>query len=177
METTVATKAYKINLNRIDEGYSYSEVICHASTFNEAKSRLLQKVRYDGMKLRLGDDLTYLNIPVVRAKEYDLVDFEGKYISQFEVHEILDKRKRMDYFNSILTDQSVTHCYIRKHGSYYRPNACGYTQIKAFAGVYEKSDAISHGKSCSDLQIIPINSAEHNKMIESEIEDFKTRLI
>ncbi len=78
--------------------------------------------------------------------------------------------------NKIEKNKKVTHCYIRKHGSYYRPDCCGYTEYRHRAGVYEKQDAISKARSCRDLDILPIDHAEHNKNLCAEIKDIATRL-
>lgn len=170
--------AYKIDLNKIEEGFLFSDVVCHAESLNKAKYKLLEKVRYDGMKLKYYDEeLSYLNIPVVRHPDADLVEFEGDFITQDEISQILHQRERLNRFESILADQNISHCYIRKHGNYYMPNGCGYTQLKVRAGIYTKEDAIGHGKSCGDLQIIPINIQEHNEMIESEIQELTSKII
>lgn len=175
---TTNMKGYQINLDKISEGYLYSPVFCVAESVNKAKSELLKKVYYDDMKLiHSGKNVTYTTIPVIRYPEADLKDFEGKLLVQHEINVILEKRKREQYFQSIIDDVNITHCYIRKHGSYYRPHASGYTQFRSFAGIYEKNDAIKHGRSCGELIIIPINTEEHNKMIMDEINDFKNRLI
>jgi hypothetical protein len=175
---TIATKAYQIDLTRISEGFAYDTIFCHALSINEAKSKLLHKVRYDGMELLYEkEELSYTNIPVIRYKDGDLHEFEGEFITQREIDRIIQKRKRNEYFDTILNNESVSHCYIRKHGSYYRPNASGYTSFQVFAGIYTKDDAVKHGRSCDDLQIIPIDSAEHNRMIQEEITDIQSRLI
>lgn len=173
----VIEKGYSINLNRIDEGFMYSEETVTAPNRSEAKSKLLRKVRYDDMKLKHGETLTYLNIPVVRNKDFDIVDFEGKPTPRHEIDRILRTRKRNEYFQSIIDNPNVTHCYIRKGGSYYRPNSCGYTEFVTRAGVYEKEEAVKHGVSCSDLGIEPINTEEHNQRLQKEIDEMKSRLI
>ena len=170
-------KGYKIDLNRINEGFLYSDVICHAESLNQARSILLKKSQHDGMELLSGKDFSYTTIPVVRCHDADLHNFEGQFLTQREIEDILTNRKRLDYFKGILEDPAITHCYIRKHGSYYRPNACGYTSLKIMAGIYEKVDAVNHGKSCSDLQIIPINQTEHNQFIQEAINELQSRII
>lgn len=175
----IPTKAYRIDLSKIlSEGFLYDDIFCYATSRNEAKYKLLEKIRYDGMQLLYSsDEITYMNIPVIRYKEADLLPFEGNYITQREIDILLMKRERLNNFDAILNDASVSHCYIRKHGSYYRPDACGYTIMRAIAGVYTKEEAVSHGKSCDDLHIIPINTSEHNQMILDEIKDLQSRLI
>jgi hypothetical protein len=174
----VATKAYQIDFSKISEGFTFDVIYCHAVTMNEAKYSLLKKIRYDGLKLLYSDEeISYKNIPVIRYKNADLIEFEGKYIMRSEIDRIIAKRKRQDYFNTILDNPTVSHCYIRKHGSYYRPHACGYTSFRSFAGIYTKQDAVKHGNSCDELQIIPIETTDHNQMIEDEIKYMQSRII
>lgn len=175
---TVLEKGYSIDLGRIDEGFLYSEHSCTAVSRSEAKTKLLRKIRFDDMKLRYcGSEVTYLNIPVVRNKDQDLILFEEKPVKRSEVDYILLKRKRAAYFQSIMDDPNVSHCYIVKAGSYYRPNACGYTQVITKAGVYEKAEAVEHGLSCGDLRIVPIVTEEHNTALQKEIDEMKSRIL
>jgi hypothetical protein len=177
MGTKIAVKAYEIDLSKIEEGFLYSPVIVYAESISKARAALLDKIRYDGMVLRSNEELSYINIPVKRAPQFDLREFEGKHLTETDIQGIIRKRDRDAKLDSVLNDESITHCYIRKHGSYYMPNACGYTQLKRLAGIYTKEDAVSHGKSCDELHVIPINKAEHNSMIVESIADLETRLI
>lgn len=173
----IVEKAWKIDLEQLDGGYESSEIVCHAENTNKAKIALLHKVKYDSWKLRwTGNEINYLNIPVVRANEYDLVLFEGANVTLNKVAEIKAKRERIAYLDGILNDESIKYCYIRK-GSYYGPNCCGYTQYKFQAGVYTKEDAVSQAKSVSELYLEPINIAEHNEMIQAKIADLSSRII
>lgn len=79
--------------------------------------------------------------------------------------------------NKILKNKKITHCYIRKNGSYYRPNCCGYTDFRHKAGVYEKEDAVNQSLSCSELIVIPINVSEHNEMLLQAIKDISENII
>jgi hypothetical protein len=170
-------KAYQIDLNRLDEGYLSDTIMCYANNVNEAKKKLLQEVMYDNWRLKYTDEeLTYLNIPVIRRKSDDKILFEGKPVTEIEMNRILYKRERNLLLENILNDVNIKYCYIKK-GSYYRPNSCGYTDFKHRAGVYTKEDAVKSGKSCEELTIIPIDILEHNKMIEKEISELSSRLL
>jgi len=93
-----------------------------------------------------------------------------------EIEEELKERKRLSEFNLILDNKSIKYCYIRK-GSYYRPNSCGYTDFVHRAGVYTKEEAVRHAVGCRDIWLKRIDIEEHNKIIQSEIKDLKTRLL
>jgi hypothetical protein len=175
---TLAKKAYKINFNRIDEGYLASEQICYENSIGKAKSKLLRNIRYDDLKLKYSNDnINFLNIPVIRFKEADLYHFEDKIISIRAIKGILEERTRIKELDEILLNETIKYCYIKKRGSYYRPNSCGYTDYLAWAGVYSKEEAVSHAKSCDELVIIPISIENHNKVINETIADLTTRLL
>lgn len=172
-------KAYKIDFSKIEEGYlyDYGEFVVSAETLNKARYKLLEKAYCENICLRGSDDeVTYMTIPVIRAKEYDTYEFEGEALTKSGIEEVLKSRKRFAELDSILNDESITHCYIKK-GSYYRPHSCGYTDFIHRAGVFTKKEAVNSGKSCRDLTIIPIDIEKHNKIIQDEIDDLKTRLI
>lgn len=173
---TAIQKAYKIRLEMFDEGYMYTEEVCHAENSNKAKAILLKHVLSDSYALKSGEDITYLNIPILRAKDYDLVMFEGEKVKRFEIDEIILERKRNAVLEAILQDEAIEYCYIRK-GSYYAPNHCGYTQCQVQAGVYTKEEAVKEARHVRDIRLEPINIEIHNKMIADKIKDLQTRLI
>lgn len=176
--SSVVKKGYKINLNRIEEGYMYSEISCAATSRGAAKTKLLKNPATIGMQLRgSGEEVNYANLPVVRDKEYDVVEFQGKLVTSAELGVITERRKRDKMLEGFLSDPVITHCYIKKNGSYYCDNHSGYTAFRFNAGVYEKVEAVSCAKSCSDLVIVPINITEHNIYIQKEIKKLESRLI
>jgi|ERR1035437_1430430 hypothetical protein len=171
------TTAYELNRDKLSYGFEADVIFVYAKNINEAKTKLLDKVKYDGWILNQGgEELTYLNIPVRRIKKYDLFEFEDKYLSQNKIGEILKNRERNDKLDAIINDSEIKYCYIRK-GAYYRPCGAGYTDFVSRAGVFTKEEAVSEAKSCQDLYIVPINIEEHNKMIETEIQDLQTRIL
>ena len=171
-------KCWSVNLDKIDEGYCYSEQSVYAETRNKAKSLLMQKYEVLDMILNgTNEEVTYLTLPVYRDKDGDKYDFNGKSLTMNQIQEVIQKNERIDSLNTIMNNNNITHCYIRKRGSYYCPNCSGYTQFQSMAGVYEKEDAIRQAKSCDQLDAIPIDNATHNKMISERIEDLKTRII
>lgn len=171
-------KGYKINFDKIHEGYLSAGVYTNAESRNRAKQQLLRDVKYDGWKLMYtNEELTYLNIPIKRDKAVDILLVNGVEIKRYEYDRQQIINKRNEELDSILNNPTVRYCYIVKGNAYYRPNCKGYTDRKIRAGVYDKSDAISQGKSCEDLRIIPIDVEEHNAMILDSINDLKSRII
>ncbi len=176
-DVSFPTKAYQIDLDRLDEGYLSDTIMCYANNVNEAKMKLLQEIKYDNWRLKYTDaELTYLNIPVIRRKSDDKILFEGNAVTKTEMNRILYKRERYLLLENISNDTSINYCYIKK-GSYYRPNSCGYTDYKYRAGVYTKEEAVQSAKSCEELTIIPIDILEHNTMINNEISELSSRLL
>lgn len=175
--TEIIEKGYRINLQKIDEGFAYSDVWCHAPSLGAAKKKLLDSPSAIGMKLSNGDDITFLNIPVVRASQYDLVMFQGKRISRARKEEMEKRQKRFAKINAIIDDKAVTHCYITKGPLYYRGNYNGYTLERVEAGVYEKRSAASHAIHSDDVTLVPIQKEEHNALITESIEQLKKRII
>lgn len=171
-------KAYKINFDKIEDGFLASGHWCYAENRNEAKKKLLNEIIYDEWKLKYCDEpINYLTIPVLRCKELDLVEFEGKEIKRCRIEDIIRERERHVELDKILNNPDVKFCYIVKAGVYYKPNNCGYTQDQQKAGVYEKEDAVKSAKSCDELWVRPINIEEHNRIINGEIEILRNNLI
>jgi len=175
VKLTIKENAYQIDFNKVDEGYLYGECICYAENVNKAKSELLSEV--EDCKNYLGDDITYLNIPVIRCKSSDKVEFKGEVIKRYEVERKIRIEELNKKLDSYLTDSSITHCYIMKRGTYYGWNYSGYVSYKTFAGVYTKEDAVKECKNLEELTCVPINNTEHNELILNQVARIKKGLI
>lgn len=176
MEQTIK-KGYTIDFNKIDEGYLSSGEFCSASSRNKAKVMLLQKIEYSDWTLLDGRELNYLNIPVIRDKDFDTVNFNGKEVTRIKAIKLQKEIDRNNRLKEILEDNKIKYCYITKHGSYYLPKSNGYTYERYQAGVYQKKYAVSSAKSCLDLILIPIDIQEHNELINKRILDLQNHLI
>lgn len=178
MEYKLAKKAYGVNWDKIDEGSYYSGNIdfLYAESRGKAKSALLPELREYELSYPK-QDITYLNAPVIRMPHKDLFFFGGKELTMDEIIQEERLQKRRLLLDEIATDESIKFCYIKRRGQYYRPNRSGYVDYEHFAGVYEKMDAISSALSVDDLKIIPIDIIEHNKMIQSTIQDLQKSII
>lgn len=123
-----------------------------------------------------GYDASFTDLKCRRAKDYDMVMYEGSLIKRFQIQDIEAKKERDKYLNEILDNPHIEYVYIYKRG-YYMPNYCGYTDMKHRAGVYPKNEAVEHARITNEIHLERIDIKEHNKMIESEIQVLKTRLI
>jgi hypothetical protein len=174
----LVSKGYEINLDKLQDGFLSDNIICNADNINSAKYELLKKVKYEDWRLKYtGEELTYLNIPVIRRKSADLIMFDGDVITRLEIEKIKDDKKRLKKLEKILNNPNITYCYLKKNGYFYAPNSCGYVSNRTDAGIYEKVDAIKSAKYCRELYIEEIDIAKHNQMIIEKIDDLKNRII
>lgn len=178
-ELKIVEKAYKIDSEKVNEGYYLQGMHVYAENINKAKSKLLEKIKYDDYVLRFsGELITYLNIPVIRDPEYDKFEYVGNTFTKRQIKLMEEKEKRLEELDSFLNNKEIDFCYIRKGGYYYLPNSCGYTEYLAYAGVYRIEEGVSSAKMCNELRVIPIIDIEtHNEMINEKINDLKSRLI
>lgn len=177
MKLEIVKKAYELNLEKIEGGEYTTPSISYAETRGKAKNEILEDIQYGGLRTRwIGEEVNYQNIPIRRAKELDIVLFEGQEVKRWRVEDILNQRERESELDRLLNDPDVTYCYIRK-GSYYRPNSNGYTDFRTKAGVYTKQDAVRKAKHCNELRLEVVDIEEHNQLIRDEINELSTRLI
>lgn len=170
-----ALKAWRLKTREISEGYHHSDDVVYADTRGAAKSLWLSEI--EPAELMNGEEVTYLNIPVVRAKDHDRAVYDGEILKPYEIRwREIEKEKQKELY-VILADPEISHCYIRKGGYYYRPNCCGYTEFKLFAGIYEKHEAAKYVSGCSELTAVPINTIEHNAYLNEHITEIQSRLI
>lgn len=169
-------KAYKVSLEKIEDGYLYSEQIVFAET--RGKAKLL--FGFDKYVLANGDECTLLNIPIRRSKDDDIYLVDGIEKSKRMVDYDLEKQKRKAKFDQLLKHNPNGKAYIMKGEIYWRPNSRGYTDHQRFAGVYDLKEAVDICKS-SDIgrfeRPVLIDKKEHNENINKMIKDLKTRLI
>jgi len=171
-------KCYEIDFSKIDEGYLSCETFCQAETVGKAKSLLMEQIRHDSWKLKYSnEDVAYLNIPVKRSKENDIYDFEGVNMVMSIIRIKLRERQRVDELNTVLNDESIKYCYIKKRGLYYLPTSSGYTERITQAGVFEKVCAVGSAKSCDEIIIVPINIFDHNQRIANEVKELNSRIL
>lgn len=71
--------------------------------------------------------------------------------------------------DKILRNKKIIYVYIRKHGSYYKPNCQGYTDDNIKAGIYPKEYATQLALQCGDLILIPIDVFKHNLDVHTEL--------
>lgn len=127
-------KCYSLNLHLISEGYLFEQVYIYAENRNKAKSSYMSEILHQGYLYHNGDELTYLNLPLIRNKDHDKVIYDGKLIDKSKIRGLEKAKEKKAELQRILSDNTITHCYIYK-GSYYCPNKSGYTSYKSKAGV------------------------------------------
>jgi hypothetical protein len=176
MKLEIKEKAYQVDFSQIEEGYLYGEAICHAESLGKAKTKLLPEV--EGCRTNLFyDDVTFLNIPVIRAKQYDRIIYNEEIITRHELEYKIRVKESDIELNKILKDKTITHCYKKKRGMYYSWENCGYVSYKQNAGVYNKEEAVNYCKGQLDVTCIPIITKEHNDFLFKQIERIKKGVI
>lgn len=138
----LAKKAFVVGSKRDVLYYGWPDSaaqIIHAENANKAKYKF-SKTEYED----------YTELRAVRRKEDDAYHFEGKerclnYITQ-EL-KLRDWRKNM---KELLENNPVAKVYIYsgQWGAYWRDNACGYTQRKEEAGIYDIKEAWKNVSHC-----------------------------
>lgn len=164
-------KAWKVNLDRVDNGWEYGEHIIYADTKGQAKTMFyLDEYTVNGQYCN------FLTIPIIRAKYADKVLYKGETYIRSILEKKLATQSRHAELDKLIKGDAKLY-YILKHGVYYRPDCSGYTNFKSQAGVYEVKDAVTQAKSCEDLILIPVDIEEHNALINKKIEILKKGLI
>lgn len=75
---SIVEKAFKVALEKLNDGYMCDSIICYAKDRNQARRILLNQIELEEYTLRWSDEkINYLNIPVVRCENADKVIFEG----------------------------------------------------------------------------------------------------
>jgi hypothetical protein len=170
-------KAWIIKSDCFDEPWFIPEDIFYGTRGQAKKAALIE---LDGWKDKFGDEITFLNTPIVRHKAADkyLLNGEVKTMSQIETDRKYQERK--ERLNALIEADPTAKAYIIKGGYYYRPNSCGYTERRDRAGVYTIQEAVESVLGCSlrdHMDVIVINKEEHNQMIHEEINELKARII
>jgi hypothetical protein len=173
-------KAWVLKSFGFDEPWHVPDDVFYGETKGKAKTNAMNAIRYDGLKTSSGDDVTFTNIPLVRAKQYDkyMIDGVVKPLATIEHEGLLQKRR--DKLMELVVNNPNGKAYIRKGGYYYRPGYCGYTERINDAGVYTIEEAVGEvlGTGVNDnMWVVVIIPEEHNKMIQQNIEELKQRLI
>lgn len=172
---TIIKKGWCLNKDKLQ--YSeYDYISCYANNRNKAKKKMLEHSNIDLILNINGENLNYINIPVVRNRKADIVLFNGKEVRRDSVLELSVDEIRKKEIKKLNADESIVYCYIRKGGYYYAKDCKVYKQKMLDAGVYTKEEAIKHYKHCRELTIVPIDVDEHNKMINDRIEELKSNL-
>ena len=177
MKLEIIEKAYELNLDRIKNEFYYSKIIVYAKTRGQAKQKIRNQIVIEDYEIKYVGKMTFLNMPIRRCKINDRVKYEGKILKRWQVEKEIKLENHNKKLDEYLSDDNITHCYIRKRGLYYDWNMSGYTSYRYRAGVYEKKEAINPCKGIIELGCIPINISEHNKILLSEIAKIKKGII
>ncbi|TXK52365.1 hypothetical protein FVR03_01225 [Pontibacter qinzhouensis] len=173
-------KAWVLNKQNFGEPWFVPDDAFYGETKGKAKKQAWDSIKDDGLKNFLGDEITYLNMPLVRCKEYDKYLVNGELKTLIRIEEDNRREERDERLEQLLISNPDAKAYIRKGGYYYCSGFCGYTERQADAGVYTIQEAVREVKGCSlrdHMDAILIDVEQHNKLILDKIKSLQSRLI
>ena len=176
MDYELVSRGWQLNLDKIDNRYDYDSYFVTAETMSKARNKIWKLIKDEDMT-RNGEDIIFINVPVLLCSTYNHYLFEGKSMTLNLIKVTLAERERVAELDSILTNESIRFCYITKRGSYYGPNHGGYYSQVEKAGIYTKKEAVSSARHCSDIVIVPIDIEAHNALLQSRISELGLKLI
>lgn len=176
-ELTVIEKGWQLDSFKMELCYNINDYVVSAATEDEAKRKLFMLESVYKMRLSTGELLTLDNIPLIECPEADIVMCCGEPVRRNRVREFEENKAIEQSRNALRNYPGITHCYISKGGSYYRPDYKGYTEHRYLAGVYTKEDAISSCKDVRYTNIMPIDIEEHNAYLSGIIAEIQSRII
>lgn len=138
----IVEKAWMMNLDKIEEGYLYSECIKYAETKGKAKSKFLYS--FDGIPEH-EDELTFLNMPVLRCKESDKVLFDDEIIYRYQVEKRIWCKNRDEKSIKLVKENPNSLFFIKAgcYNSYWGPNRAGYMSCYYKRGRYAGKEALN----------------------------------
>jgi len=173
----IRKKAYRLNLDRIINGYEYSSVIAYSETRGKAKEKIAKQIDVRDYVVDSGEEMNFLNMPIKRSKNNDVYEIDGVLRQKYQFDELELKETHNNNLNKTLNDESISHCFITKGGLYYRDGYCGYSDDFMSAGVYNKIDAVRHARNLPNIIIVPIDVQDYNNKINDIIENLKSKII
>lgn len=179
MKLKASKKAWKIDYRKVQDGDIYYDnvPIVYAESIGKARSEFFKEGSIFDYNLGNGDLIEFINIPCIRSYENDIFIINNEQFTLTQYIEIMNNEKIESERNKILSDKDVTHCYIKKRQKYYKYNYNGYSNHKSEAGVYKKTEAINHALCSGIIEIVPINTKEHNQFINEKIEALIVNII
>lgn len=90
MKYEIVEKAWKVNAEKFEEPWFHGDIIYHGTKGAAKYSAISDN---DAGKLKNGKDIDFLNIPIVRAKDYDKILFHGEIIKRYEIKKKIREQK------------------------------------------------------------------------------------
>lgn len=173
-------KAWIINTSNFNEPWFAPTDVFYGDTRNEARTEALNHIRHDNFTDKDDEPIGLLNIRMQRLKGADKILVDGVYKTVADIEYEKQKKEFNEKLDNLIIDNPNGYAYVRKGGSYYRPNSCGYTEFITRAGVYPIKEAVAEVRGCSlsdRMDVILIDIEAHNATLTKEIESLQSRLI
>lgn len=159
-------KAWSLDLDVIDEGHFCEDIVIYAGTKGKAKSEMMKTdVQYHKL-WSIDEEITFLNVPVIRAKNLDIVKIDNREMARNIAMSYLDqleKRNKIELHSSDEFYRQHTREYSGNAIGFWALNGKGYTIDPEKAHIYTKEEVLkSFGKYGWDYQtyFIPVEAAK-----------------
>lgn len=183
MKEQIIKKAWKISIKDLSEPWYFEDVYVNCETRGEARSKGLQEMYNLGAEKLYKDDgeITYTDIIAHRAKDYDIILFEGKEMKrhQIEKHIWCKERDQKALDLTISNPHDLAVVWAGCYRGYWGSGRCGYSDDIIFAGKYSTLEAyeIVRGSDYGRQETVRLlNVAEFNTNIDTEVEKLQKQI-
>jgi hypothetical protein len=166
MKLELIEKAWSLDLDAISGGHCCGEIIVYAETRGKAKSKMMETDASDYVLNITEEDITFLNVPVIRAKNLDTVKLENKEMVRNRAMSYLDqleKRNKIELHSSEKFHRQHTREYLGNAIGFWALNGRGYTIDPEKAHIYTKAEVLesfgAYGWDCQTF-FIPVEAAK-----------------
>ncbi len=127
-ELVIIKKAWSVDLDQIDNPWHYDRGLAYG-TQGQAKAELLSE--FDCAKTTIGEEITFLNLPIKRNKECDYVLYDRSMVKRYCIEEL----KKEDRISNLSDDETYyvqdSRNYVGNAVLWYGLNNNGYpTDLK-----------------------------------------------
>lgn len=133
MKIQIIEKAWRVNKDKFEEPWYHGDQIYYG-TRGKAKSSSISD--NDAGKLLNGKEINFINIPIIRAKEYDKVLFNNEVIKRYQIKQKLREQKIKELPKDKLFYVQDSRQYVGNAVVWWELNGNGYTTDISKAQIY-----------------------------------------
>ncbi len=136
-ELVIIKKAWSVDLEQIDEPWHHEAGLAHG-TRGQAKAELISE--FDCAKTIIGDDVTFLNLPVIRNKECDYVLYDRSMVKRYCIEELKKEDRVVNLPDNKTYYVQDRRSYVGNAVLWWGLNSSGYTTDLKRAQKYTGSE-------------------------------------